>query len=64
LRVATEEKMVQAKSLLIQGSSRGAVTSSLAAVSFAKFCIHRVHTSWLWAIPHFIRFPFFLNKMR
>jgi hypothetical protein len=45
LRVAAEKKMVQAKILLIQGSSRGAVTSTLAAVSFRKFRIHRAHTS-------------------
>ena len=47
LRVATEKKMVQAKSLLIQGSSRGTVTSTLAAVSFRKFRIHRADTSRL-----------------
>ena len=45
LRVAAEKKMVQAKSLVIQGSSRGAVTSILAAVSFRKFRNHRAHTS-------------------
>lgn len=44
-RIAAEKKMVQAKSLVIQGSSRGAVTSTLAAVSFRKFRIHRAHTS-------------------
>ena len=45
LRITAEKKMVQAKSLVIQGSSRGAVTSTLAAVSFRKFRIHRAHTS-------------------
>lgn len=45
LRVAPEQKMVQAKILAIQGSSRGAVTSILAAVSFRKVRIHRAHTS-------------------
>jgi len=45
LGITAEKKMVQAKSLVIQGSSRGAVTSALTAVSFRKFCIHRAHTS-------------------
>src|SRR5690348_8460675 len=38
--VATREKMIQTKSLLIQGSNRGAVASTLAAVSFPHVCIH------------------------
>ena len=45
LRVAAKEEMIQAKSLLIQGNSRGAVTSTLAAVSFRKLRIHWTHTS-------------------
>jgi len=45
LRITAEKKMVQAKSLVIEGSSRGAVTSALAAVSFRKFRIRRAHTS-------------------
>ena len=45
LRVAAKEEMIQAKSLLIQGNSRGAVTSTLAAVSFRNLRIHWAQTS-------------------
>jgi len=45
LRVTAEKKMVQAKSLVIERSSCGARTSTLATVAFRKFPIHRTHTS-------------------
>src|SRR5437016_12311924 len=60
-RVTAEEKMIQAKSVLIQRSSRGAVTSTFASVTFRKFPIHGTPASQLSMLPHFIRFRFFLD---
>jgi len=41
LGVTAHKKMLQAKSLLIEGSSRGARASSLAAIPFCELPIHR-----------------------
>jgi len=43
--VTAKEEMIQAKRLLIEGSSRGAITTAHSAVSFFKLRIHRTDTS-------------------
>ena len=56
--------MAQAKSLLIQGSNRGAAASTLAATSFGKYRIHLAQTRCFASIPHFIPVLFSIDLMR